>query len=215
MRSGKGWKAVELDEVEALPWAGAQVRWHPLRERLDARIVGIAAFTAEQAGDDVIEPHDEANGGRGHEEIYVVLRGRARFRLDGDELDAAAGTFVLVSDTHVHRHAIAQEPGTAVLALGGPPTFEPSASEWIERARPHLRSDPGRARAILDDLRTTKPDSVGVHIGEALWEAAQGNFDTAREYLKTALSADPSVRAALQRDPDIGPLFEAPPFGRA
>ena len=142
MRDGKGWKAVELDEVEALPWAGAQVRWHPLRETLGTRIVGIAAFTAERAGDDVVEPHDESNGGRGHEEIYVVLRGRARFTLDGDELDAPAGTFVLVSDTRVHRHAIAQEAGTAVLALGGPPTFEPSASEWIEHVRTALEQDP-------------------------------------------------------------------------
>jgi hypothetical protein len=210
MRDGEGWKAVELDEVEALPWAGAQVRWHPLREALGTRIVGIAAFTAEQAGDDVVEPHDESNGGRGHEELYVVLRGRARFRLDGEELDAPAGTFVLVSDTHVHRHAIAEEPGTAVLALGGPPTFEPSASEWIERARAHLRSDPGRARAILDDLRATKPDSVAVAIGEALWEATHGNDEQAREHLETALTADPTVRTALEQDPDLGPLLEGP-----
>ena len=208
MREGDGWRAVELDEVEALPWAGAEVRWHPLREALGTRIVGVAAFTAEQVGDDVVEPHDESNGGRGHEEIYVVLRGRAKFTLDGEELEAPAGTFVLVSDTHVHRHAIARERGTAVLALGGPPTFEPSASEWIERARPHLRSDPDRARAILDDLRATKPDSVGVHIGDALWEAAQGDPDTAREHLETALSADPSVRAALQEDPDLGRLLD-------
>jgi hypothetical protein len=70
----------------------------------------------------------------------------ATFVLDDEELDGPAGTFVVVHDPAVHRRAVAADPGSAVLALGGPPTFEPSASEWIERARPFIRSDPARAR---------------------------------------------------------------------
>ena len=61
-------------------------------------------------------------------------------------------TFVRV-EPRVHRHAVAADDGTAVLALGGPPAYEPSSSEWIERARPHIRSDPGRAVAIVADPR--------------------------------------------------------------
>ena len=83
MRGGDGWRAVALDEVEARPWLGTELTWHALREELGAHIVGMSAYTAEHAGQEVVEAHAENKGGRGHEEVYVVLRGRARFTLDG------------------------------------------------------------------------------------------------------------------------------------
>jgi hypothetical protein len=82
-----GWQAVRIDDLEAIPWPGAQTTWRPLRAAIGARIVGIGAYTAERAGQDVVEPHRDADG-MGHEEVYVVLRGRATFTLDGSELDA-------------------------------------------------------------------------------------------------------------------------------
>lgn len=199
---------MELDEVESRPWPATELAWHPLRQVLGTRIVGMSAFTAERAGQEVVEGHRETEGGRGHEEVYVVVRGRASFELDDQELDAPAGMFLLVSDPSVYRRAVAAEPGTAVLALGGPPTFQPSASEWIERARPHLRSDPARARSILDELRAARPDSVGVRIGEALFAVAQGNLAVARRELAAVLEEEPSLRAALAQDPDLAPLLE-------
>ena len=78
-----GWKAVHLDDIEAVPWLGTALTWRPLRHALGAQIVGIAAFTAERAGQEIVEDHSEVVDGRGHEEVYVVLRGRARFTLDG------------------------------------------------------------------------------------------------------------------------------------
>src|SRR6187200_2479531 len=122
----QGFKAVALDEVEGVPWRGSELVWHPLRAALGARIVGMAAFTADRAGQEVVEGHTETDDGRGHEEVYVVLRGR--------------GTFVLVQPA-THRRAVAAEPDTAVLALGGAPDFVPGAGEWIDRARPYVRSD--------------------------------------------------------------------------
>jgi hypothetical protein len=207
MASGEGWKAVKLDELEARPWLGTELAWHPLREALRTRIVGMSAYSADRAGQEVVEAHRETEGGRGHEEVYVVLRGRARFTLDGEELDAPAGTFVRV-DPSVHRHAVATEPGTALLALGGPPTFVPSASEWIEKARPYLRSDPAEARRILDDLAAQRPDSAGVAIGEALLALAQGDEAAAREHLRAALAQDPSVSEGLRSEPALGRLLE-------
>lgn len=198
-----GWTAIRLDELEAIPWPGTELTWRPVRHPLGARIVGMGAFTAERAGQEVVEAHRESDGGMGHEEVYVVLRGRATFTLDGDELDAPAGTFVRVEPA-VHRHAVAVEPGTAVLALGGRPEFEPSSSEWIERARPHIRSDPERARAIVDDLHAQRPGSPGVPIAEALLAAGAGDDAAAR----AALSAvDPRYRAALRTDPELGPFL--------
>jgi hypothetical protein len=155
--SGAGWRALSLDDVEAVPWRGTSLEWRPVRAALGTRIVGMGAYTASAAGQEVVEGHTESDDGRGHEEVYVVLRGRAEFTLDGVSLDAPAGTFVVVSDPSVHRRAVASEPDTAVLALGGPPTFEPSPSEWIERARPLVASDPGRARALLAEALTMRP----------------------------------------------------------
>jgi quercetin dioxygenase-like cupin family protein len=198
-----GWTAIRLDELEAIPWPGTELTWRPVRHPLGARIVGMGAFTAERAGQEVVEAHRESEGGMGHEEVYVVLRGRATFTLDGEALDAPAGTFVRV-EPGVHRHAVASEPGTAVLALGGRPEFEPSSSEWIERARPHIRSDPERAREIVDDLRAQRPDSPGIPIADALLAAGAGDGAAAR----AALSAvDPRYRAALRADPDLGPFL--------
>jgi quercetin dioxygenase-like cupin family protein len=198
-----GWTAIRLDELEAIPWPGTELTWRPVRHPLGARIVGMGAFTAERAGQEVVEAHRESEGGMGHEEVYVVLRGRATFTLDGEALDAPAGTFVRV-EPGVHRHAVAAESGTAVLALGGRPEFEPSSSEWIERARPHIRSDPERAREIVDDLRAQRPDSPGIPIADALLAAGAGDGAAAR----AALSAvDPRYRAALRADPDLGPFL--------
>jgi mannose-6-phosphate isomerase-like protein (cupin superfamily) len=79
----------------------------------------------------------------GHEEVYVVLRGRASFTLDGEALDAPAGTVVRV-DPEVHRHAVAAEGGTTVLALGR--GDEAAARERLSAADPRyreaLRADP-------------------------------------------------------------------------
>ena len=198
-----GWKAVRLDDVEAIAWPFAPLTWRPLRSALGGRIVGMGAFTADRAGEELVEAHRESEGGMGHEEIYVVLRGRATFTCGGTAFDAPAGTFVRVQP-HVHRHAVAAEDGTAVLALGGPPTYEPSSSEWIERARPHIRSDPERARAIVDDLRAERPDSPGLPIAEALLAVGRGDRTAATEALSRV---DPRYREALRADPDLGPLL--------
>jgi hypothetical protein len=202
-----GWAAILIDDLEAIPWPGAETTWRPLRQAIGARIVGMGAYTAERTGQDLVEPHRESEGGMGHEEVYVVLRGRATFTLDGEPLDAPAGTVVRV-DPDVHRHAVAAEPGTAVLALGGMPEFEPSSSEWIERARPHIRTDPERARAIVDDLRAQRPGSPGLPIAEALLAAGRGDEAAAREALA---AVDPEYRAALRADPDLGRLIRSEP----
>jgi hypothetical protein len=41
---------------------------------------------------------------------------------------------------------------TAVLALGGPADFKPGESEWIDRARPHMKENPRPARELIAEL---------------------------------------------------------------
>ena len=52
--------------------------------------------------------------------LYLVQRGRATFELDGERVDAPAGTLVFVRPA-VKRTAFAEEPGTTIVALGGTP----------------------------------------------------------------------------------------------
>src|SRR3954464_8467231 len=105
---GPGWKALGIDAIEAVPWRGTELVWRPVRQALGTRIAGMGGYTADRPGQVVIEGHTESEDGMGHQEVYVVLRGRATFTLDGTELDAPAGTFVAANDPGVRRR---QRPG--------------------------------------------------------------------------------------------------------
>src|SRR4051794_26090120 len=125
-------KALHIDEIAGMPGPGT-LTWHPVRATLGIQAFGTNAYTANEPGVDVVEPHTESPD-LAHEELYFVARGRAIFTIDGEQIDAPAGTYVFVPDPASHRHAVAGEAGTTVLSFGGPPTFEPSAWEWSFRA---------------------------------------------------------------------------------
>jgi mannose-6-phosphate isomerase-like protein (cupin superfamily) len=206
MSDDPGWTATAVDDVEAVPWRGTELMWRPVRQALGTRLVGIAAFTAERVGQEVIEGHRESEDGRGHEEIYIVLRGRATFCLGDASLDAPPGTLVCVRDPQLFRQAVAAESGTAVLALGGDPHFVPSASEWIERARPLLHSNRTQAAAILDALHAEQPNTTGDLIGRALLAAADGDTTTASAVLRAVLCDSPDLRDSIAAEPTLAQL---------
>lgn len=183
-----------LEDLESIPGPGS-LTWHPVRAHFDLRAFGCNAYTAAAAGEDVVEPHDEA-GDPGHEELYFVHAGSARFSLDGEDIDAGPGTYVFVRDPAVHRHAVALEAGTTVLSFGAPPTFEPSGWEWSFRAEPLVESDPARARAILEEGARTRPGSASIQYALARLEIRQGRRDAAVAAARRALELVP----AEQRD---------------
>jgi hypothetical protein len=121
-----------LDDLDRLPAFGEDRVWRPVRHHFGIEAFGINAYTAEQAGRRVIEEHDELgeSGAGGHNELYVVLTGRATFTVDGDELDAPAGTLVFTGEPAVRRGAVAAEPNTSVLAIGGRPGVPFTVSPW-------------------------------------------------------------------------------------
>ena len=80
--SEKRYGVAGIEELDAYPISGQQgLTWRPVRRRFDIRAFGVNAYTAEQAGQRVVEEHREEDG---HEELYVVLSGRATFTLEGD-----------------------------------------------------------------------------------------------------------------------------------
>jgi mannose-6-phosphate isomerase-like protein (cupin superfamily) len=195
-----------LDDIEAIPGPGT-LTWRPVRAHLGIRAFGTNAYTAQNAGEDVVEPHTE-NPQLNHEELYFVARGRATFTLDGEEVDAPAGTYVFVPDTSVHRHAVAAEPGTTVLSFGGPPTFTPSAWEWAFRAGPLVDRDPARARAVVEEGLAAHPEAAGLRLWRAKLEARDGRADAALAEMRAALRARPELEGPAREDEDLAPLFD-------
>ena len=198
-------RVVHLDELEAMPGPGT-LTWHPVRAHLGIRAFGTNAFSAQRAGDDVVEPHDE-NPDLAHEELYFVARGRATFTLAGETFDAPAGTYVFVPDTATHRHAVAEEPGTTVLSFGGPPTFTPSAWEWMFRAVALAESDPARAREVVQDGLEKHPESPGMRIALARVLLREGDEAGAREALRDALARQPDAEDYVRQVPELAALL--------
>ena len=218
--TANGWQTLRLDELEPIFAAG--VNWKPLRRTLGIEAFGTNAYVAGP-GEDVIEEHSEER--LGHEEVYVVVSGRATFTLDGEERDAPAGTIVHLADPSVRRYARAVEPNTVVLAVGGKPgeAYTPSAWEWYfeaERFRPTMdkdeselehfltdRSEPlpdaDAALSLLDEALERFPDHVGVLFSIACWQAIAGRNDEALETLRRAEAIEPRIREWAARDDDL------------
>jgi len=201
-------RVIHLDDIEAIPGPGT-LTWRPVRATLGLKAFGTNAYTAAEAGEDVVEPHTESSG---HEELYFVFRGAARFTLDGETFDAPAGTYVFLPDHTVHRHAVALEAGTTVMSFGGPATFEPSPWEWYFRAGPLYRTDPDRAREILDDGLRAHPDSPGMRYERACLAAVTGDRDDALRRLRDALEIKPELAAQAREDEDFATLRDDADF---
>ena len=125
-----------LEEIPTVPDADSD--WHPLQHHFGLTAFGANLFTARDAGDELIGAHDET--GSGQEELYLVLRGSARFSLDDETHDVVAVGVVAVPDASVTRAAVALEAGTMLLALGAPPSAYSSTwrPAWFEHV-PKLR----------------------------------------------------------------------------
>jgi tetratricopeptide (TPR) repeat protein len=200
-----GYEIASLTGVESLPGPGS-LRWTPLRKHFGITAFGVNAYTAAEAGQDVVEEHTEER--LGHEELYLVVAGRATFVLNGQEHDVPAGSAVFLRDPAVTRYARAEEPGTTVLAVGGKPgRHEVSAWEYFFAAYP--RADAGdydAALAGLDAGLAARPDHPPLLYHRACILARARRLDEAREFLDRALAGDPELKRWADEDEDLAPL---------
>jgi tetratricopeptide (TPR) repeat protein len=199
-----GARVIRIDEVESLSVLDGELQWHPLRHALGIRAFGMNAYTAARAGDLVVEEHDE--GSLGHEEVYVVLAGRATFTLDGEEFDAPAGTVVHLADPKVRRVARAAEDGTRVLAVGAPvgEAYEPSPWESAFRAEPLARSgDVEGALKVVREALQEHPDNPSLLYNLACFETLAGEHDEAIAHLTRAIELRPQAREWAAEDKDL------------
>ena len=198
-----------LDDVE--PVDG----WIPLRRHLGIEAFGVNAWRPQSDGLTIVGEHDEATAG--HEELYVVVEGHATFTVDGDSIDAPAGTLVHVRDPALRRSAVAREPRTTILALGGKPGEAYAPLPWEENAEVlplFARGEYGQAKAKLQAALERFPDGGGLLYNLACAEARLGESDAALAHLGRAIEIWPGFREAAAGDPDLESLRDDPRFPR-
>ncbi len=198
-------------------FAGAQgAEWHPIRTELGISAFGVNAWRASEAGQELIGEHDEVDGGAGgHEELYVVLAGRATFTVDGETVDAGAGKLVFVGDPAVKRSAVAEEAGTIVLVAGGKRGEAFSISPWERHAKGLQlfgRKDYAGALDYYERAHREAPDQAGVLYNLACAESLVGRPDDALAHLEQAIELSPSFRDAAQTDSDFDSIRADPRF---
>ena len=206
-------RVARLDEIEPIDVAG--VRWLPLRRTLGVTAFGVNAYRAG-AGEHVVEPHDETGSGAGkHEELYLVVSGRATFIVAGEELDAPTGTLVFIHDRAARREAVALEEGTTVLVAGGETgTITPSAWEHYFAAEPAYEAgEYERAIEIAAAGLTDHPENVSLNYQLACYHALAGHREEAVRFLRRAVEADAEkVRAWAAKDVDLDAIRDDPGF---
>ena len=199
-----------LDDLERI--RVGELTWRPVRRALGATAFGVNAWTADSAGDEVIESHTEGTpSSPGHEELYLVAAGRATFTVDGEEIDAPTGTCVLV-EVGTMREAVAAEARTRVLALGGSPGAALPASpfEHYYAAQPaYDAGDFDRAVDIASAGLADWPEHPLIHYQLACYHARAGRLDDARRSLDIAFAGDERTRAWAAEDDDLAALREA------
>jgi tetratricopeptide (TPR) repeat protein len=187
--------------------------WAPIRKALDIRSFGINAWRSTDAGGRVIPDHEEE--ATGHEELYLVTAGHATFTIDGEEVDAPAGTILLVRDPAVSRGAVAREPGTVVVTAGGKPGEAYSPHPWETNRDVFAALDAGRpeeAKRLLFDALDRYENRSTLYYNLACAEALLGETDAAVEHLDLALRSRPALADLARDDGDLESIRDDPRF---
>jgi tetratricopeptide (TPR) repeat protein len=192
---------------------GSGPRWAMVRSYFDISAFGVNAYVADEPGVSIIGEHDELSSG--HEELYFVGNGHATFTVEGDEIDAPAGTFVFVRDPAAKRKAVAKEAGTTVVIAGAKPgeAFKPSNWERQAPALVHFSTkEYGKAIEALETLRAETPEDAGILYNLACAQSLSGDREQALEHLRRSVEIDGSFRELAEKDSDFDAIRDDPEF---
>ena len=208
-------RTVRIGDIEPIPIVDGELEWRPIRRTLGIEAFGINAYTAN-AGELVVEEHDETGAGAGHhEELYVVVTGHATFTIDGESVDAPVGTLVFLDDPKERRAARAVEDGTTVLAIGGVrgQGFHVSPWEFSFAATPVAKSKRyADAEALVREGLELHPGNPALLYDLACYAAQQGRSDEALVHLHVAVEAQPKYLEYAGTDPDLDSIRDDPRF---
>ena len=210
MNDNPKWQIASLDEIER------RGRSIPVREHLGIHAFGVNAFTT---GDDgtLINEHDEA--ATGQQELYLVLDGKATFEIDGETVEAPAGTFLFVPPESKRR---ATGDGT-VLAVGAKVGEAYRALDWGDAWPYHNESMKAYGeQRYADALAAVRggleqsPEHPGLHYNYACFATLAGETgDETFGHLQRSVELYPSFREQARSDDDFTAVREDPRFEEA
>jgi len=200
-----------VDELEAVELPDGFV-WRPVRRHFGIRAFGVNAYTPGATGQ-VVEEHTEEQ--LGHQEMYLVLRGRVRFTVDGDEHELGAGQLVFLRDPSLRRSGVAVSDDAVVLAVGGKPgvPHEISAWEYFFVASPYLQAgDYDEAKRLMEEGLGAKPGNPALLYNLGCVEALAGDGESALRHLHEAVAKDERYREYARTDEDFASIHDDPRF---
>ena len=203
------YRLTTVDDLQDIAYR-QDTHMRPVRHHLGITAFGTNAWTAAEEGDRLMPEHAEDEGS---EELYVVLRGRARFEIDGDTVDAPVGTLVFVRP-EVTRTAFAEEAGTTVLAVGSKVGEPYEVGGWEVWAEFHPAFEAGDYDTVIERARETLEASgyATPLYNLACCEALAGRTDDSIGHLRVAFERRPSLRNVAREDTDLDPLRDEPGF---
>ena len=206
-----GYALAHVDDIPELDAFG-ESPMRPVRHHFGIRSFGVNAWTGKDAGDRIINEHEEDADGQ--EELYIVTRGRAVFELDGERRDAPEGTLVFVP-ANVKRTAFAEEPGTTVVSVGGTPgkPYDPVGWElWYPLRKLY---EAGKYDEVIPRLREIVEANPGyglLYYNLACLESLTGRTADAIEHLRTAIEISEYFRDYAKQDSDLDAIRDERAF---
>jgi mannose-6-phosphate isomerase-like protein (cupin superfamily) len=203
------YEVARVEAIEPIDYR-QDTHMHPVRHHFGISAFGTNAWTGENVGDRLMPEHEEDAGS---EELYVVLRGRARFEIGGETVDAPEGTLLFVRP-ETNRTAFAEEAGTQVLAVGSTVGEAYHGGGWEVWAPFHPQFEAGEYEAVIESGRETLEQSgyAAPLYNLACCEALLGRKEDAIGHLRTAFEKRPGLRDLAKEDTDLDPLREEPAF---
>jgi len=198
-----------LEDIEEI--TDGRCPWRPVRYELGITSFGVNAFTGRNAGDRLINEHDEEGE---DEELYMVVSGRARFTLGEDTVDAPSGTFVFARPG-LTRTAFAEEPGTTLLAIGGRPgeAYEPQGFElWAPLVPLYQEGRYDEAADRAAPIADAHPEYPGIAYNTACIESLAGRSEQAIAHLRQAVEGSERFREYARGDSDLDAIRDDPRF---
>jgi mannose-6-phosphate isomerase-like protein (cupin superfamily) len=217
----KGYVHARLDELEAAPILAPGAtdtgrQRFDVRRRMDITAFGVQAFRAP-SGVDVINKHDETTflPEARQEELYIVLSGSATFEIDGESVEAPAGSLVQVQPT-VTRKATATEDDTTILVVGGTPgqAYEPAPEEAGEAFAAYNAGDYETALAKQLVVVEKRPNDPVAIFNVGCFAARAGHADQAIDALERAVEINERIKELVATDEDLDSIREDPRFAK-
>jgi hypothetical protein len=210
MDDNKHWQIARLDDIDR------RGRMIPAREHLGIQAFGVNAFTPNDEGL-LINEHDET--GSGQEELYVVLDGHATFEIDGEAVEAPAGSFLSIGPEARRK---ATGAGT-VLVVGGTPGTAYQAFDWGDAWSFHNTSIAAYGEKRYDDALAAVregleqvPDHPGLHFNYACFASLAGDTsDETFEHLRRSVELFAPFRDQARTDADFAAVRDDPRFEEA